>query len=132
LVSNNSLSLYSDEQFSTRTELKCVVELKNAFPSLPIGFYDILHDRLVDNKFSDTRLKDAVKNLIDTCVYPTPTIANIISWDKRIKLFSYNEMTDLIMKFGSNTWNDYFKKEVNGRVYWVSKAECDRLGIKHV
>jgi hypothetical protein len=128
-VSSNSISVYTDQQFTVKTELDCVRQLKNAFPSLPIGFYDILHDRIVDNGFSEQRLKDAVKNLIDTCVYPTPTIANIISWDKRVKLYSYNEMTDLVMKYGASTWNEYGKREVNDKVFWINKAEALQYGI---
>lgn len=129
-VSINSISVYTDDRFTVKTEIDCVRKLKNAFPSLPIGFYDILHDRIVDNGFSEQRLKDAVKNVIDTCVYPTPTIANIISWDKRVKLYSYNEMTDLVMKYGSATWNEYGKKEIKGKVFWINRTEALQYGIK--
>jgi hypothetical protein len=100
--------------------VKQVKKIKAAFPALPSGFYDILTDRLKELGFSDQRLIDAVNNLIDTCVYPTPTIANVISWDKRVKLYSYSQMCDMTNKLGASVWEDYKAvviQGINRRVY---------------
>ena len=59
--------------------IECTKKLKDAFPSLPAGFYDILNDRIIDNNFSDFMLRFAVNMVIDTCKFPTPTIADIIT-----------------------------------------------------
>jgi hypothetical protein len=80
----------------------CIVEstkrLKDAFPGLSKGFFDVLTDRVKANEFCDQRLKDAIFHVIDTCIYPIPTIANVISFDKRVKIFTYKQLCELIDK----------------------------------
>jgi len=62
------------------------------FPSLPAEFYKVLANRVKDNNFSDERLKDSVNHVIDNCIYPIPTIAQFISFDKNIKVYTYQDM----------------------------------------
>jgi len=85
------ISIYKDKLTS-----ECVaantVKLKQSFPALNTGFYDIFYKRLSANNYTDKRLNDAIGHVIDNCVYPTPTIAQFISFDKRIKLFSIDDM----------------------------------------
>lgn len=69
-----------------------IAKMKKTFPALRHEFYDVLADRLKANGFSDSRLNAAVNHVIDTCTYPQPTIANIISYDVKIKLHTYNEI----------------------------------------
>jgi hypothetical protein len=106
-----------------------VKRLKLAFPQLPQGFYDILGEMVKDDGFCDSRLTDAVKNVIKTCVYPTPTIANILSFDKRVKLHTHEEMCDMAIRSGISIWSAYDQKRINGRVYWISKAEKEQYGL---
>ena len=68
---------------------------KSAFPALQASFFDVLIPMLKECSFSDERLLNSVKNVIKTCVYPTPTIANFLSYDKKIKLYSYDDMLKL-------------------------------------
>ena len=62
--------------------MKNTVKIKNAFPTLPVEFYDILCERLKANGFTDERLTNAVNGVIDTCKYPTPTVAHFMSYDE--------------------------------------------------
>ena len=98
-----SISVYSGK-LNTPTYIEGVKKIKAAFPNLPAEFYDILSDRVKAQGFSDERFIDAVNHVIDTCIFPTPTIANFIGYDKKIKLFSYWEMTNK----EPGSW-DYFK-----------------------
>jgi hypothetical protein len=41
-------------------------------------------------------LQKAVAHVIDTCVYPKPTVANFISFDRHIKLFTYTDITGML------------------------------------
>lgn len=34
-------------------------------------------------------------NLVDSCPYPTPTIAGVISFDKKVRLYTYYEIAEL-------------------------------------
>ena len=61
-------------------------ELKSAFPKLSVEWYEILKKRLIEKGFTKQRFFDAVNYTIDNCIYPEPTIAQILSYDKKIYL----------------------------------------------
>lgn len=121
-TSDSSLSLYKGE-LTTICVIENVKRLKKAFPALPKGFYDIMSEMIQDEGFTDERLNDAVKNVIKTCVYPMPTIANIISWDRRMKLYNYKEVCDYVDSGGKLA--DFQQHPIDNRIYWVLKSESD-------
>jgi len=53
-------------------------KIKKVFPQLSKDFYDVLCDRMKVHNFSDVDMIYAVNNVIDTCTYPIPTVANFI------------------------------------------------------
>lgn len=85
------MSIYTGELTPRNTAIM-IKKIQQTFPALPEGFYKIFSDRIEANNFTDLRLKDAVTHVIDNCIYPTPTIAQFISFDKRIKLYNYNQV----------------------------------------
>lgn len=101
-----SISIYKDE-LTTLAVIEQVITLKKAFPQLPSGFYEVLSDRIKENGFTDKRLRDAINHLIDNFTYPVPTIANIISFDKRIKLLTYLQLVELVNQSGGVVWSNY-------------------------
>ena len=123
---DSSISLYQG-QLTPQCVVSASIKLKNTFPALPTGFYDVLNDRIKEKGFSDQRLMDAINHVIDTCVYPTPTIANIISFDKRIKLYTYDEVLKLLDTGAS--FDDFKVIERNGKKYRVKLADCEQCGI---
>lgn len=92
-----ALSVYSGE-LTPKGCAEAVKKIKDAFPDLPDGFHDILSDRVLELGFSDERFLDAVKHVIDTCEYPTPTVAKFVSYDRAIKLYSYDQYLKLEAK----------------------------------
>jgi len=114
-----SISIYDGKIYDGKLTTECIInevkKLKNAFPSLPKGFYDVLTDRIKELGFSDARLTDAVNNMIDTCIYPQPTIANLISWDKRIKLYNYQQIVELVNQYGVSVWDHYKAVKISAR-----------------
>lgn len=105
------------------------VRLKKAFPALPSGFYDILLDRVKELGFTDARLKDAVNHLIDNFTYPSPSIANIVGFDKRVKLLTYSDMLEEVNKTGRAMDLDHVKVKKNGKLFWISKADKEMYNI---
>jgi hypothetical protein len=81
--------------------------IKAAFPKLENLYFDILIEMLKDDNFVDDRLKDAVKHVIKTCVYPEPTIANFLSYDKNIKVYDYSQYLKLVNELGTKTGELY-------------------------
>lgn len=112
-----SLTIYHGE-LTTQCVIDSVKKMKQAFPGLTPGFYDVLADRVKENKFSDQRLMDAVNHVIDTCIYPTPTIANFISFDKRIKMFRYSEMCKMSISGDRTAFKNH--KPIKFREYPVA------------
>lgn len=91
------ISKYSGE-LTAQALSRSVAKIKASFPQLPPEFYSILIDRVKAVGFCDERLIDSVNYVIDNCIYPTPTIANFLSFDKKKRLYSYKEVADLIDK----------------------------------
>lgn len=125
------ISLYKGE-LTGRCLVDSIAIIQKAFPSLPIGFFDIFTDRLADNGFSDDRLKDAVKHVIDTCVYPTPTIAQFISWDKRVKIFKYPDIVKMVEDGDPNAFDRYKRIEMEGlpEAVWIHINDIAKYKIK--
>jgi hypothetical protein len=85
------MSIYNDT-LTTQNIIKGTAKLKKSFPALTKEFFDVFADRIKENKFTDCRLNDSINHVIDNCIYPTPSIAQFISYDKRIKLYTYSDM----------------------------------------
>lgn len=115
----NEISIYKGE-LTKQCLIDNIVIIKKAFPSLPIGFYDVFTDRLKANGFNDDRLRDAVNYVIDTCLYPIPTIANFIRFDKGYKIYTYEEMLNLSEK-DPDIWKQYksFKPEGERKAVFI-------------
>lgn len=124
------ISLYVGNPITSQTEKKGVDILAEAFPTLKAGFFEVLHEMLIDERFTEARFMDAVKNVIKTCVYPTPTIASILNWDKSLRLYDYQELLDL-RQTDENTWSRFFQLKIEGKFYYALKKEADQLGIAY-
>ena len=117
----NEISIYKGE-LTPDCLIKSMKKIKDSFPNLTPGFFDILQDRLKDNNFCNERLTDAINNVIDTCIYPNPTIANFISYDRKYKIQTYNDMCKMVEEFGRTIWEDYNIIDMpSGKKGWVKK-----------
>lgn len=128
--STDEISVY-DGELTPKCLIESVAVIKKSFPALPIGFYDVFTDRLKANGFSDERLKDAIAHVIDTCVYPQPTIAQFISYDKKIKLNSYEDMLKKLNEFGPDVWNSYKMIKMADRIkpVWVHVDDVKKIRL---
>jgi predicted methyltransferase len=93
--------------------------LQAAFPQTPPQLILILTQRIVEKKISGQQITDAVNNLIDNYKYPVPTVAEILSWDKKVKLYKHSEVVELIPKGYDFTM--FEKVEINNQVRWILK-----------
>jgi hypothetical protein len=123
----SEISIYIGEltDYTLATELK---KLSVSFPNLESTFFNVLAERIKVNGFSDERLKDAVGFLIDNFTYQKPSIANIISFDKRIKLYTQTELLGLVSE-NKASLDDYFRHWINGNLYRVKKSDAESFGI---
>lgn len=121
------LSVYRGEL--TQKELaRNAAKVKAAFPALPPEFFQILIERFKAKGFCDTRMIDAVNNVIDNCPYPTPTLANFLSYDKNVKLYTYQQFISLVTEHKAS-FEMYTKVKCSGIILYVSKADKQRFNI---
>lgn len=119
--SNNSLeitpedkaevSLYGDGKVSPECLALNIVRLKDSFPKLENGWYRQLQRFIEAERFTDKRFDDAVDNLIKTCVYPEPTIASLLGYDKKAKLYTWFELGNISKDYSPEArgifWSQY-------------------------
>ena len=102
-----------------------ISKMRKVFTHAAPGFYDVLLERIKENNFTDERLKDAVNYLIDNFKYPVPSIADIISFDKKVKLHTYQQVCD---KVTAGDKFENFERMANG--FYISKAEKIQYNLK--
>lgn len=122
-----SLTSYRGE-ITPQCVAKNVARIKAAFPALAPEFYKVMAERLIEKGFSDERLTDAVNHVIDTCQYPTPTLANFLSFDLRVKIIDYNQLCGQVLR-QEVSWSDFAKIKINDRLYYVRKSDKDLYNI---
>lgn len=83
-------------------------------------FFDILSERIVANNFTEERLKDAVNSVIDNFQYKELNISDVIRFDKKEKLYTYQEVANLVTQ-GKASFDDFDKREIDGKIYRVRK-----------
>lgn len=122
-----SITTYNGE-LTMETATKCIAKVKAAFPALAPDFYKVLIERLQEKGFSDERLTDAVNNVIDNCQYPTPTLANFLSFDRRVKVLDYNQLVNLVTSQQAS-FDDFVRIKMHERFYYVRKSEKELYNI---
>ena len=118
-----SISVYKGELTGSGVAAS-VARLKASFPNLPLEFYKVLIDRIKEKGFTDEQLKDSVNHVIDNCIYPTPSLANFLSFNKAIKVYTYSELCNRAANQECN-FSDYARIEIHGSGYWVKKSDKD-------
>lgn len=117
------ISVYNDAPLEARTLVANVDKIKKTFPNLPAGFYEILSSRLKFHQFTNRRFIDSVNNVIDHCRFQTPTVAEFVSWDRKIKLYDYKEVLQM---------NDRDYKGVAFKYFKRIKSSCKKQMYAHV
>lgn len=122
-----SLSAYRGE-LTVRTATESVARIKAAFPALAPEFFKVFIERVREKGFDDKRLIDAVNHVIDNCQYPSPTLANFLSFDQRVKVFDYNQLCGLVLRQEAS-WSDFSKVRINGKLFWVRNSEKELFNL---
>lgn len=86
------ISVYASDELTKEGLIQAFNRLKSSFPNLDTGFHQVFSERIKEKGIGDQRLMDSINHVIDNCVYPTPTIANFLSFDQNIKLYTYDQM----------------------------------------
>lgn len=114
------ISIYSGP-VATQEEIKSEVKkLMAAFPEVKTDFLIVLVERMIDKNFTKERVKEAINHVIDTNPYQRPSIANIISFDRKIKVYTYSEISQKCYP-GYSAFDHFEKIEIEGRNRYIEK-----------
>lgn len=119
----NEITLYNDNQAEPEAVATELAKLKSAFPAMDPAFISVLSERVEANAMTEKRLKDAIGYVIDTFKYQKPNISDIIGFDRRIKLYSYNDVCMLVNK-GDGSFLDFEKHWIGETLYRIKKTDC--------
>ena len=97
-------------------------QLRVAFPRMETNFFDLLTSRIINNDFSEKRLKDAVNYVLDNFQYKELNISDIIKFDRRVKLHTYHEVCTLITQ-GRASFEDFEIRKIEDDIFRVRKAD---------
>lgn len=98
-----------------------MAKLCTAFPKMEKGFWNILVERIIANNFTKERLKKAVEHILDNFQYKELNVADIIRYDRRVKLYSFKQYVDMIDKGFKG--DDFETKKIDGKHYWYLKVD---------
>lgn len=106
------------------------MKLATAFPKMEQGFFDLLAERIVKRGISKGRLQYAVDYVLDNFTYQRMTIADVMSIDRKVQVWRYEEMTTEARRNGRTT-DDYVTLYIGDepKPFWVHKADKVRFNI---
>lgn len=95
--------------------------LQSAFPKQGKEFFNVLAERLIANGFTDQRFTDAVNHAIDNFQYKELNISDIVRFDKKVRLYNYQEACKLVTQEGYEFGKDLQRTSVDDKVCWIMK-----------
>ena len=128
---SQAVSIYSGGR-TKQGLMAAISKILIAFPGLSKEQADLLKDRFAENNFTDERMMDAAKHVIDTYegYGKIPNIANFIRFDKQVKIMTYRELCSAHDK-GDLAFGDYEPVDMGGEKPFFAKAiDVDRYKIK--
>ena len=128
--STDSISIYKGKL----TEQEITKQLEKViliFPKFPESMLIELKESFIDNNFNDERMIAAVKHVRDSYQGwdKLPNIANFVSFDYRVKIYTYLELCDLVGKH-LTTFDDMERVKIKGSEFYIAKS--DWTNYKHL
>ena len=108
------ISAYSDRR-AMQGLFDAIRMVKSAFPGWSEEQGTILMDRFAEHGFSDRRMIDAVKHVIDTYegYGRLPNIANFIQFDRQVRLYRHSELDGVVGR-GDASYTDFAIARIEG------------------
>lgn len=119
---------------ATDKQIRDAVSMLNiSYPAMKEETFGILCSRWREEGWTAQRIIDAITHLIDTCRYPTFQIADIMSFDRPMKLYTYGGYCWLIAQGrasdadGCGEKSDFGKLKANNKIFFYLKKDVPSL-----
>lgn len=128
-------SEYKEPPAAENEQLEQFTRLIACFPLLTPAWQMEFYRAIKRHKLGARRLADAVSHIIDTCNFQAPRIAEIVNFDKGVRLYTQREVAEKVSAGWSDKQTSYFWDSwpvvvVEGNYYRVSAAELAEKGLK--
>ena len=127
----NSITTYRDRKATADDVKMAIGKLDAAFPNSfrteeeKNRFYAILTEMVIRQGLSSKQLSDAIYNCLVNCkTYKQINISDIVGYDKRLKLYSYNEMGIMVTK-GEAEMSDFYRIKIKDKFFYIKKSEAE-------
>lgn len=119
------MSLYNGDMPKPEDYAIAVKRLSCAFPRQDMDFFKIAVEEMADMGFTAERMKDAVANVIRNFRYKELNVADIVSFDRKRKLYTHGQMlAKLVCNGGTEKSTDSFRKvDIDGQTFWYLPSE---------
>ena len=81
-----------------------------------------MNEFILKEKFTQKRLEDAVNHVIANFQYKELNIFDIIKFDRRIKLYTYNEVCELVTT-NKARFEDFEIRKIENQTFRVRKTD---------
>ena len=119
-IDSGAISIYNGKLSKEGIKKNCL-KILAAFEKTDAMFTDLLTESLKRNGFTDERFTDAVNYVIDNCRYPKPSIADFVSYDKSVKVYTYQE----ICNHGTSMYQAVRISPDQTKPVWVLKTDFE-------
>ena len=130
------VTLYKGEPATKAEIAKETAALIAAYPKQTDAFMAILMQQIVDDRWPVERVQDAVKSILRKALYPTFTIAQFMSFDKPMRLYTHAGYCWLINngrasdKDCCGELSDFGKLIVDGKCFFYLKKDLPQNAQK--
>ena len=115
------ISLYEGGQIPDEKRINDEMKrLRAAFPKIHEEYYFILTERIISKHMTADQLHDAISGVIDNCIYPVPGMAEILSHDRKVQLYSHKMIVDIMIPKGYD-FSDFEMIEIDGEKKWIEQ-----------
>ena len=125
-MTSRSISLYTGAPAAPAEILTACRKLATAFPNRELEFFNLLAERMVANRFTAERLRDAIGHVLDNFVFKDLNIAGVIRYDRRCQLLTHSEVSAIITS-SALTFEHFTPRDINGRRYYIRNSELDQF-----
>lgn len=126
-IASTEMIAYVGEPATPQETAQCLKILSISFPDMPPEFFDILNKMIIRENISGLQLGKAVENLLCNHRYRTFTIAEIIGFNPKIKLY---EWQDIYKMHGEYPYPGYLQIRIQtkrGEIKKIVKTEDAKM-----
>jgi hypothetical protein len=123
-----TISTYVGEVANPKDIAVAITKLSVVFPAAGQDFWNILAERIEANDFTEERLRKATEHVIDTFPYREPKISDIISFDRRVKLYTGQEFVNA-QAAGIHP-SKFERISLDDENFFVLKSDLHKAGLK--